>query len=84
LIVLAEIDIQKHIDYILRCIIRLYRKEDKLIDQQITIICELLGIYSDVGFYFPIIIKVLSEEEVKTSTRLVSNLLVIFFSKINV
>jgi len=75
LIVLAEIDIQKHIDCILRCIIRLYRKEDKLIDQQITIICELLGIYSDVGFYFPIIIKVLSEEEVKTSTRLVSNLL---------
>jgi len=74
-IVLAEGDIQQHIDYIIRALIRLYKKEDKDVDAQITIIFELLGIYSHSGLYVPIIIAILSEEEVKASTRLVSNLL---------
>ena len=80
-IVLAEGDIQKHIDYIIRALIRLYHKEDKHIDTQITIIFELLGIYSHSGLYVPIIIALLNEEEVKASTRLVSNLLVFFSAK---
>jgi len=74
-IVLAEADIQQHTDYIIRALIRLYHKEDKHVDAQINIIFELLGIYSHSGLYVPIIIDLLSEEEVKASTRLVSNLL---------
>jgi hypothetical protein len=74
-IVLAEGDIQKHIEDIIRALIRLYHKEDKHIDTQITIIFELLGIYSHSGLYIPIITSLLGEEEVKSSSRLVSNLL---------
>jgi len=81
---LAEGDIQKHIEYIIRSLIRLYHKEDKHIDTQITIIFELLGIYSHSGLYVPIIISLLGEEETKSSSRLVSNLLVNFFQSIQI
>lgn len=82
IIVLAERDIQKHIAFIIRSLIKLHHKEDNQIDAQIVIITELLGIYTDCGIYFPIIIKAMNEEEIKSSPRLISNLLVRRYLKI--
>ena len=75
-IILAEDKIQEHFEHIVRMLIKLYQKEDADIDREIKSIAEVLGLYNQLSVYLPIMVKIISEDEYKTSARLTANTLV--------
>jgi len=74
-IVIAEEPIREHFEYIIRTMIKLYTKEEGQLDDEIRVIAELLGIFTDSSLFVPIMIKILFEEEA-ASARTISNTLV--------
>jgi hypothetical protein len=77
---MAEENIKEYFEQIIRMCIKLYKKEDLALQNDIRTVAQLLGAFTDSSLYVPLMIKIIFEEETKLNPALVSNGLVRIFA----